>query len=253
MTAGSRRGGGPGRTGAGISGGRRLARQRLRSAKQRSQSSRHWLERQLNDPYVAAAKREGYRSRAAYKLAEIDARFHILKPGRRVVDLGAAPGGWAQVAAEAVRSAEGRGQGATGSARGQVVAIDLLPVEPIPGVEFVQLDFMDPAAPDRLKAMLRGGRADVVLSDMAAQGTGHAGTDHLRIIGLAEAAAEFACEALEAGGAFVCKVFQGGSERTLLEQLKRAFAAVKHVKPPASRAESAEMYVVATGFRGVAA
>jgi 23S rRNA (uridine2552-2'-O)-methyltransferase len=202
---------------------------------------------------VAAAKREGYRSRAAYKLAEIDARFHILKPGRRVVDLGAAPGGWAQVAAEAVRSAEGRGQGATGSARGQVVAIDLLPVEPIPGVEFVQLDFMDPAAPDRLKAMLRGGRADVVLSDMAAQGTGHAGTDHLRIIGLAEAAAEFACEALEAGGAFVCKVFQGGSERTLLEQLKRAFAAVKHVKPPASRAESAEMYVVATGFRGVAA
>jgi 23S rRNA (uridine2552-2'-O)-methyltransferase len=120
-------------------------------------------------------------------------------------------------------------------------------------VEFVQLDFMDPAAPDRLKAMLRGGRADVVLSDMAAQGTGHAGTDHLRIIGLAEAAAEFACEALEAGGAFVCKVFQGGSERTLLEQLKRAFAAVKHVKPPASRAESAEMYVVATGFRGVAA
>ena len=253
MTAGSRRGGGPGRTAAGISGGRRLARQRLRSAKQRSQSSRHWLERQLNDPYVAAAKREGYRSRAAYTLAEMDARCPLLKPGRRVVDLGAAPGGWSQVAAEAVRSAEGRGLGATGSARGQVVAIDLLPVEPIPGVEFVQLDFMDPAAPDRLKAMLRRGRADVVLSDMAAQGTGHAGTDHLRIIGLAETAAEFACEVLEAGGAFVCKVFQGGSERTLLEQLKRAFAAVKHVKPPASRAESAEMYVVATGFRGVAA
>jgi 23S rRNA (uridine2552-2'-O)-methyltransferase len=229
----------------GISGGRRLARQRLRSSKPRTQSSRQWLERQLNDPYVAAARREGYRSRAAYKLAEIDARFHILKPGRRVVDLGAAPGGWSQVAAEAVGSAGSREPG------GQVVAIDLLPVEPIPGVDLVQLDFMDPAAPDRLKAMLRGGRADVVLSDMAAQGTGHTRTDHLRIVGLAEAAAEFACEVLEAGGAFVCKVFQGGSERALLELLKRAFATVKHVKPPASRAESAEMYVVATGFRGV--
>jgi len=251
MAAGGRRGGtsgsgkAPGGVSGGVSGGRRLARQRLRSTKPRTQSSRAWLERQLNDPYVAAARREGYRSRAAYKLAEIDARFHILKPGRRVVDLGAAPGGWAQVAAEAVRSADG------GAPGGQVVAIDLLPVEPIPGVALVQLDFMDPAAPDRLKALLRGGRADVVLSDMAAQGTGHTRTDHLRIVGLAEAAAEFACEVLEPGGAFVCKVFQGGSERALLEQLKRAFAAVKHVKPPASRAESAEMYVVATGFRGV--
>jgi 23S rRNA (uridine2552-2'-O)-methyltransferase len=225
----------------GVSGGRRLARQRLKSPKPRSQSSRHWLERQLNDPYVAAARREGYRSRAAYKLAEIDARFRILKPGRRVVDLGAAPGGWAQVAAAAVRSADGQGQ---------VVAIDILPVEPIPGVASIELDFMDPVAPGRLKAMLRAGRADVVLSDMAAQGTGHARTDHLRIVGLAEAAAEFACEVLEPGGAFVCKVFQGGSERALLDRLKRAFAAVKHVKPPASRAESAEMYVVATGFRG---
>jgi 23S rRNA (uridine2552-2'-O)-methyltransferase len=246
MTAG-RRGGVSG----GISGGRRLARQRVRSSKPRSQSSRHWLERQLNDPYVAAARREGYRSRAAYKLAEIDTRFRILKPGRRVVDLGAAPGGWAQVAAEAVRSAGDPVQGKPGSQTGQVVAIDLLPVEPIPGVEFIQLDFMDPAAPDRLRRMLRGGKADVVLSDMAAQGTGHSRTDHLRIVGLAEAAAEFACEVLEAGGSFVCKVFQGGSERTLLELLKRAFATVKHVKPPASRAESAEMYVVATGFRGV--
>jgi 23S rRNA (uridine2552-2'-O)-methyltransferase len=246
MTAG-RRGGVSG----GISGGRRLARQRVRSSKPRSQSSRHWLERQLNDPYVAAARREGYRSRAAYKLAEIDTRFRILKPGRRVVDLGAAPGGWAQVAAEAVRSAGDPVQGKPGGQTGQVVAIDLLPVEPIPGVEFIQLDFMDPAAPDRLRRMLRGGKADVVLSDMAAQGTGHSRTDHLRIVGLAEAAAEFACEVLEAGGSFVCKVFQGGSERTLLELLKRAFATVKHVKPPASRAESAEMYVVATGFRGV--
>ncbi len=231
----------PGKRGS-VSGGRRQARVHLKSPKQRSQSSRRWLERQLSDPYVAAAKRAGYRSRAAYKLAEIDARFAVLGPGKRVVDLGAAPGGWAQVAAERVRSAEGGGQ---------VVAIDLLPMEPIAGVETVQLDFMDPAAPGRLKALLRGGKADVVLSDMAAQGTGHARTDHLRIVGLAEAAAEFACAALERGGAFVCKVFQGGSERELLGLLKRAFATVKHVKPPASRAESAEMYVVALDFRGL--
>jgi 23S rRNA (uridine2552-2'-O)-methyltransferase len=225
----------------GVSGGRRQARQRLKSTKQRSQSSRQWLERQLNDPYVVAAKREGYRSRAAYKLAEIDARFHLLKPGRRVVDLGAAPGGWAQVAAAGVRAVDGQGQ---------VVAIDLLEMEPVTGVDSIRLDFMDPSAPGRLTAMLRGGKADVVLSDMAAQGTGHARTDHLRIVGLAEAAAEFACEVLEPGGALVCKVLQGGSERSLLDLLKRAFATVRHVKPPASRAESAEMYVVATGFRG---
>jgi 23S rRNA (uridine2552-2'-O)-methyltransferase len=225
----------------GISGGRRLQRRHLKSQKPRTQSSRQWLERQLNDPYVAAARREGYRSRAAYKLAEIDARFGLLKPGRRVVDLGAAPGGWSQVAAERVRSVEGKGQ---------VVAIDLLAMEPLAGVESIALDFMDPAAPGRLEAMLRGGRADVVLSDMAAPGTGHARTDHLRIVGLAEAAAEFACEVLERGGAFVCKVFQGGSERALLDRLKRAFATVRHVKPPASRAESAEMYVVALDFRG---
>jgi 23S rRNA (uridine2552-2'-O)-methyltransferase len=231
----------PGRRGS-VSGGRRQARVHLKSPKQRSHSSRRWLERQLNDPYVAAAKRAGYRSRAAYKLAEIDARFSVLAPGKRVVDLGAAPGGWAQVAAERVHSAEGRGQ---------VVAIDLLPMEPVAGVESIELDFMDPAAPGRLKAMLRGGKADAVLSDMAAQGTGHARTDHLRIVGLAEAAAEFACEVLERGGAFVCKVYQGGSERELLGLLKRAFATVKHVKPPASRAESAEMYVVALHFRGV--
>jgi 23S rRNA (uridine2552-2'-O)-methyltransferase len=230
--------------GGGLSGGQRQARRHLQSRKPRTQSSRAWLERQLNDPYVAAARREGLRSRAAYKLAEIDTRFHFLKPGRRVVDLGAAPGGWSQVAVERVRSVDGKGQKA-----GQVVAIDILPMEPITGVEAIQLDFMDEAAPARLKAMLRGGRADVVLSDMAAQGTGHARTDHLRIIGLAEAAAEFACEVLEEGGAFVCKVFQGGSERGLLDLLKRAFATVRHVKPPASRAESAEMYVVATGFR----
>src|SRR5262245_53882917 len=169
--------------GSGVSGGRRRARRHLQSGKRRTASSRAWLERQLNDPYVAAAKREGYRSRAAYKLSEIDARFHVLKPGRRVVDLGAAPGGWSQVAAEVVGSVDGKGQ---------VVAIDLLPMEPIAGVEGIELDFMDRAAPARLKAMLRGGKADVVLSDMAAPGTGHTRTDHLRIIGLAEAAVEFA-------------------------------------------------------------
>jgi 23S rRNA (uridine2552-2'-O)-methyltransferase len=207
---------------------------------------------------VAAARREGYRSRAAFKLIEIDARHRLLKPGQRVVDLGAAPGGWAQVAAAKVKAVEGGGQ---------VVAIDLLEMEPVAGVAFLQLDFMDPEAPAQLKAMLRGGKmdpeapaqlkamlrggkADVVLSDMAAQGTGHVRTDHLRIVALAEAAAEFAGEVLEQGGAFVCKVLQGGTERGLLDRLKRDFASVRHVKPPASRAESAEMYVVAQGFRG---
>ncbi len=233
---------GSGRRGASSGvGGRRRLKVRLETARKRSASSQRWLERQLNDPYVAAARREGYRSRAAFKLIEIDDRAHLLGPGRRVVDLGAAPGGWSQVAAARVRSAEGRGQ---------VVAIDFLPVDPLPGVEILQLDFMDASAPERLRALLRGGRADVVISDMAAQGTGHTRTDHLRIMGLAEAAADFACDVLEKGGAFVCKVFQGGTERELLDRLKRAFTSVRHVKPPASRSESAELYVVATGFRG---
>lgn len=223
-------------------GGRRQAAVRLKTAKRRSASSQRWLERQLNDPFVAAARHEGYRSRAAYKLADIDERYRFLKPGARVVDLGAAPGGWSQVAAQRVRSVEGKGQ---------VIAIDLLNMEPVAGVDFMQLDFMDPEAPDRLRALLREGQADVVLSDMAAQGTGHARTDHLRIIGLAEAAAEFALSVLAPGGTFVCKLFQGGTERELLDRLKRAFGGVKHVKPPASRSESAEVYLVATGFRGV--
>jgi 23S rRNA (uridine2552-2'-O)-methyltransferase len=227
------RGGGPG--------GRRQTKVRLKTARQRSASSQRWLERQLNDPYVAAAKREGYRSRAAFKLAEIDAKHRLLKTGKRVVDLGAAPGGWSQVAAERVKSIEGLGQ---------VVAIDLLEMEPVTGVQFLKLDFMDEAAPAQLISMLRGRQADIVLSDMAAQGTGHVGTDHIRIMGLAEAAADFACEVLSPGGSFACKVFQGGTEGQLLNLLKRAFATVKHVKPPASRAESAEMYVVAMGFRG---
>jgi 23S rRNA (uridine2552-2'-O)-methyltransferase len=222
-------------------GGQRQLKVRVKKTLQRSSSSQRWLERQLNDPYVAAAQREGYRSRATYKLIEIDDKERLLKSGKRVVDLGAAPGGWSQIATERVKAVEGKGQ---------VVAIDLLDMEPIAGVEFVKLDFMDEAAPTRLKAMLRDGGADIVLSDMAAQGTGHARTDHLRIMGLAEAAADYACEVLTPGGAFVCKVFQGGTERELLDLLKRNFARVKHVKPPASRAESAELYVVALGFRG---
>lgn len=232
------------RYGAGPIGGRRQAKVRLKTAKQRSASSQRWLERQLNDPYVAAARREGYRSRAAYKLAEIGAKHRLFRAGMRVVDLGAAPGGWAQVAAEQVRSAGGPGQ---------VVAIDILDVEPLAGVDFIRLDFLAPDAPRTLKAMLRSGGADIVLSDMAAQGTGHARTDHLRIMALAEAAAEFAIDVLAPGGAFLCKVFQGGTERALLDRLKRAFTSVKHVKPPASRVESAELYLVATGFRPSAA
>jgi 23S rRNA (uridine2552-2'-O)-methyltransferase len=206
----------------------------------RTQASRRWLERQLNDPYVARAKREGFRSRAAYKLAEIDDKHRFLKAGGKVVDLGAAPGGWAQVAAKRVRA---------GESGGHVVAIDLLDIDPVPGVDFVQLDFMAEDAPDRLKAML-GGPADVVLSDMAANATGHRQTDHLKIMGLAEAAAEFAREVLRPGGVFLAKVLQGGTEGQLLASLKRDFASVKHVKPAASRSDSAELYVLATGFRG---
>jgi 23S rRNA (uridine2552-2'-O)-methyltransferase len=206
----------------------------------RTQASRRWLERQLNDPYVARAKREGFRSRAAYKLAEIDDKHRFLKPGGKVVDLGAAPGGWAQIAAKRVRAGEGGGR---------VVAIDLLDIDPVLGVDFVQLDFMAEDAPDRLKAML-GGQADVVLSDMAANATGHRQTDHLKIMGLAEAGAEFAREVLKPGGVFLAKVLQGGTEGQLLASLKRDFASVKHVKPAASRSDSAELYVLAIGFRG---
>jgi 23S rRNA (uridine2552-2'-O)-methyltransferase len=216
-----------------------MPRVRLRT-KGRSVSSKRWLERQLNDPYVARAKVEGLRSRAAFKLAEIDDRHHLLKAGRSVVDLGAAPGGWSQVAARRVGAAEGRGR---------VVAIDLLPMDPIAGVAFVQLDFLDPVAPGRIRDVL-GGAADVVLSDMAANATGHRRTDHLKIMALAEAAADFARSVLKQGGAFLAKVLQGGTEATLLADLKRDFAVVKHVKPAASRTDSAELYVLATGFRG---
>jgi len=219
--------------------GVRNLKQRVKTANKRSLSSQKWLERQLNDPYVARAKREGYRSRAAFKLLEIDEKYHILKPGQRVVDLGAAPGGWSQIAAKKV------------GPKGKVVGIDLLPIDPMAGVEFIQLDFLDESAPGKLIEML-GGPADVVMSDMAANTTGHKKTDHLRIIGLAEAAIYFAREILAPGGVFIAKVFQGGTENQLLTDLKRDFAVVRHVKPAASRADSAELYVLATGFRGAA-
>jgi 23S rRNA (uridine2552-2'-O)-methyltransferase len=226
------RGGGSGRTGR--------IKVRVRTAKRRSTSSTRWLERQLNDPYVEKARAEGYRSRAAYKLIELDDRFHLLKPGARVVDLGAAPGGWSQVAAARVGSAGGKGR---------VVAIDILEMDAIPGVEVLHLDFLDDAAPERLTAAL-GGPADVVLSDMAPATTGHRQTDHMRIMALCEAALDFARQVLAPGGSFLAKVLRGGTEGALLADMKRDFAAVRHVKPPASRADSAELYVLATGFRG---
>ncbi|MFY9991804.1 MAG: RlmE family RNA methyltransferase [Rhodoplanes sp.] len=219
--------------------GNRSLRIRVKSGGGRTAAQKRWLERQLNDPYVSRAKREGWRSRAAYKLIEIDDKYRLLRPGARVVDLGAAPGGWSQVAAKRVGAAEGRGT---------VIAIDLLDMPPIPGVDVLKLDFLDPEAPGRLKAML-GGEADLVLSDMAANATGHRQTDHLRIMGLAEAAAAFAREVLKPGGGFLCKVLRGGTEATLLAALKRDFAQVRHVKPAASRSDSAELYLLATGFR----
>jgi 23S rRNA (uridine2552-2'-O)-methyltransferase len=212
----------------------------VRKGGNRTQSSRAWLTRQLNDPFVAQAKRDGYRSRAAYKLLEVDDRHKLFRPGGRVVDLGAAPGGWSQIAATRVGSAAGRGK---------VVAVDLLEMDPIPGVEFAVLDFMADDARDRIRVMLRG-EADVVMSDMAANATGHKRTDHLRIMGLAEVAAEFARDVLAPGGAFLAKVLKGGTENTLLADLKRDFAQVRHLKPAASRPDSAELYVLATGFRG---
>jgi 23S rRNA (uridine2552-2'-O)-methyltransferase len=214
---------------------------KLRPDKRRTVSSRAWLERQINDPYVARAKREGFRSRAAYKLIEIDEKYHLLRPGGRVVDLGAAPGGWSEIATRRVGTS------------GRVIALDILEMKPIDGVEFLHLDFLDAKAPDRLKEMLGGraqGKVDVVLSDMAANATGHRQTDHLRIMALAEAAVLFAREVLAPGGSFLCKVLQGGTEAALLAELKRDFATVKHVKPPASRTDSAELYLLAKGFRG---
>ncbi len=204
-------------------------------------SSRRWLERQLNDPYVARAKAEGYRSRAAFKLMEIDDRYHILKPGDRVIDLGAAPGGWTQIAADRVQSS---------SKRPAIVAVDYLGMDALPGAIILESDFMDNNTPDEIIAALGGDKANLVLSDMAAPTTGHAATDHLRIMALCEAAAEFAALVLAPGGHFLAKVFRGGAEQVFLAGLKRDFTKVHHVKPPASRAQSAELYLLATGFRG---
>jgi 23S rRNA (uridine2552-2'-O)-methyltransferase len=215
--------------------GRPLA-QHLRTGKGRSAQSQRWLERQLNDPYVQAAKAQGWRSRAAFKLIELDQKFRLLKPGARVVDLGAAPGGWTQVAVRAVGD------------RGRVVALDLLPMDAVAGATILQGDFQDEMAERAVREALAG-PADLVLSDMAPNTTGHNATDHLRIIALAQFALDFALRVLAPGGAFVAKVLQGGSEKALLETLKRRFAQVRHAKPPASRKDSAELYVVATGFR----
>ena len=206
----------------------------VRTTKGRSAASQRWLARQLNDPYVAAAKQQGFRSRAAFKLVELDERFRLIRRGAKVLDLGAAPGGWTQVAMQ------------RGAAR--VVAVDLLPFDPVTGVVMLQGDFTDPEMQARLVTEL-GGKADLVLSDMAPNTTGHAATDHLRIMALAEAALDFAAEVLAEGGGFVAKVFQGGAERSMLVRLKQQFAVVRHAKPPASRKESSELYVVATGFR----
>jgi 23S rRNA (uridine2552-2'-O)-methyltransferase len=207
----------------------------VRTSRGRTASSQRWLARQLNDPYVRAAQREGWRSRAAFKLIELDDRFHLIRRGARVLDLGAAPGGWTQVAVR-------RGAGV-------VVGVDLLAMETVPGATLIQGDVQDAAMPARLAEAL-GGPADLVLSDMAPNTTGHTATDHLRIMALAELALDFAVTILAPGGGFVCKVFQGGSERQALERMRRAFTQVRHAKPPASRKESSELYVVATGFRG---
>jgi 23S rRNA (uridine2552-2'-O)-methyltransferase len=211
-------------------------RQRVRTARNRSASSTRWLERQLNDPYVRRAKAENYRSRAAYKLIELDERFGLLKGVHTVVDLGIAPGGWSQVVRRRVPNAS-------------IVGIDLLPTEPIDGVTILQMDFMADEAPERLKEAL-GGPADLVLSDMAANTVGHQRTDHLRTMGLVETALEFANEVLKPGGSFVAKVLAGGADNNLVAELKRHFASVRHAKPPASRKDSSEWYVVAQGFKG---
>lgn len=221
-------------------GGQRDLSVRVRTAKGRKTSSTLWLQRQLNDPYVKMAKRDGYRSRAAYKLLELDEKFHLLKPGLRVLDLGAAPGGWTQIAVDRVKSQEGKGT---------VLALDILPMQPIPGATLMQLDFMADDAPQKIRAALNG-PADLVLSDIAPNTTGHAATDHIRILAMVEAAALFATEVLTPGGTFVCKVRQGGMEGQLLAQLKQQFTKATHAKPKASRADSAETFLVATGFKG---
>lgn len=209
----------------------------VKTARGRTVGQVKWLQRQLNDPYVAAAKSQGYRSRAAFKLMEMDDRHRLIRRGGRIVDLGAAPGGWTQVAVERA------------GPDGHVIGLDISPMEDVPGAEILHLDFLDPDAPDRLKSVM-GGEADAVLSDMAAPATGHRQTDHMKIMALCEAALQFAQEVLKPGGAFVCKVQRGGTEGQLLQMMKKNFRSVSHVKPPASRSDSAEMYVLATGYKG---
>lgn len=213
----------------------RALKERLKTAKQRTKSSQLWLERQLNDPYVRAAKAQGYRSRAAYKLKEMDDKYRFLKRGSKIVDLGAAPGGWTQVVVERCGPKS-------------VLGVDLQPIDPIEGAELLEIDFMANEAPQIIRDKLKGG-VDAVVSDMASPATGHRETDHIRVMGLCEAALEFAVEVLKPGGTFVCKVLRGGTERALLETLKRRFGRVLHMKPPASRSDSAEMYVIAMSFR----
>ncbi|WP_194149700.1 RlmE family RNA methyltransferase [Oecophyllibacter saccharovorans] len=209
---------------------------KVKSARGRTTAQVRWLQRQLNDPYVNAARQQGWRSRAAFKLMEMDDRFHFFQPDMKIVDLGAAPGGWAQVAAKR-------------APRSKIVGVDLLPVDPVPGAEIIEGDFMADDMPERLEKML-GGRADLVMSDMAPNTTGHPSTDHLRIMGLTDNALHFALQITAPGGAFIAKVFQGGAEKQMLDTLKKNYATVRHVKPPASRKESRELYVIAMGFRG---
>jgi len=223
------------------SGGTRRLAVRLRTAKGRKLASTRWLTRQLNDPYVEEAKRRGYRSRAAFKLSEIDDKYHLLRPGMSVVDLGAAPGGWSQVAAQRIKVMTGKGT---------VIAVDVVEMEPISGVTALKLDLTDPDAADRIDEALNGKKADLVMSDMHAPATGHKPTDHLRIMGLVEAGLDVAEDVLAPGGTFLAKVLQGGAGKELVARLNSSFAKVRHVKPKASRTESAEMYVLATGFRG---
>ncbi|PLX35725.1 MAG: rRNA methyltransferase [Hyphomicrobiales bacterium] len=229
--------------GRGGKGGARRLKTRVRTARGRKLSSTRWLQRQLNDPYVEEARRQGYRSRAAFKLKEIDERFGFLKPGARVLDLGAAPGGWTQIAVERVGDGEDGGKG------GRVVGVDLTEIEPIAGAVLLQLDFLDPEAPQIIRQTMGDAPVDVVLSDMAAPACGHKQTDHLKIMALCEAALDFAAEILVPGGVFLAKVLQGGAENQMLATMKRQFETVRHVKPKASRADSSEMYVLATGFR----
>ncbi|WP_158968098.1 RlmE family RNA methyltransferase [Chachezhania sediminis] len=225
--------------------GERDLKVKVKTARGRKLSSTRWLQRQLNDPYVRRAKADGYRGRAAYKILELDEKYHFLKPGARVVDLGCAPGGWLQVAVPRVNALGEK----SGQPKGRVIGIDIQEVDPLPGAEILLMDFLEEGADERLRAVL-GGSADVVMSDMAAKSSGHRQTDHLRIIALCEAAAEFAFEVLDPGGTFVAKVLAGGAEGELQAILKQKFEKVANVKPPASRSDSAEKFVVATGFRG---